>query len=80
MAKQVAEKLEASDEVGGKRPSGAEALSYFGPLAARLKSCPDTFCNPERVFPQLAKPVPFKPTRYAMRPRRKPAAFIYHQK
>jgi len=41
-AKQAAEKLGASDEIGGECPAGAEAHVHFASFTARLKSCPDT--------------------------------------
>src|ERR1035441_10447494 len=37
-------------------PQGLKPNICFGALTARLKSCPDTSCNPECVLPQPVKP------------------------
>jgi len=46
----------------GPDPVGTPAPRYPGSPVPR--SCPDTFCSSERVFPQPVKPVPFKLTHY----------------
>jgi probable rRNA maturation factor len=38
------------------RLQGLKPVASFVPLAARLKSCPDTSCHSEEVFPQPVKP------------------------
>jgi hypothetical protein len=35
---------------------GAKAFSYFQPLSARLKSCPDTSCLLNEFFRGLQRP------------------------
>ena len=43
-------------EIPEKHTAGAEARIDSARLTARLKSCPDASCAPERVFPQPVKP------------------------
>src|SRR5258708_21601725 len=47
-------KTEQRANAGKKRPSGAKARTDFAAFAARLKSCPVTKRDSERVFPQPA--------------------------
>jgi len=64
----VAEKLEASGEIGGERTAGAKARVNSTVLAARLKSCPDT--EPSQIglvesFPQPGRDPPsLQPNRH----------------
>jgi hypothetical protein len=66
----------------GKFPQGLKPALQFRPVAARLKSCPDTSCLFQRVLPQGLKarvfvafnmyglkPVPFmlKPIRFMLK-------------
>ena len=41
--------------------TGPEGPIYFAALTARLKSCPDTSCSVEAVFPQPVKHIPTGP-------------------
>jgi len=51
--------LDETCAVGGdEQPSGAKAPNDFAAFSARLKSCPDTSCDSERVFPQAVKLCP----------------------
>jgi hypothetical protein len=45
---------ERSEEKLRRRPSGDKALAFFLQLAARLKSCPDTWCFSRGFFSRLS--------------------------
>jgi hypothetical protein len=54
-AKQAAEKLGVSGEIGEKHPSGAKAHAHFAALTARLKSCPDAYGSSDKSFSAACK-------------------------
>jgi predicted flavoprotein YhiN len=57
----VAAEVEAwAEPATEKHSSGAIAQLDIAASTARLKSCPDTSCNPECFFPQPVQSLPFK--------------------
>ncbi|MGA7339064.1 MAG: penicillin acylase family protein, partial [Terracidiphilus sp.] len=51
-ASEAGRKIEASQEMGGDHPTGAEARAHLAALSARLKSCPDASCPIREAFPK----------------------------
>jgi len=54
-AKQAAEKVLRLAKTPERHPAGAKARVQSTALTARLKSCPDAYGAPTRVFPQPVK-------------------------